>query len=142
MKTLQLQGGDLVIGGNGHQTITGSPRIRQDLALALGEAIGNDRFHPQWGSTLPHFVGTPVNGSTNLIVRSEVARVVQSYIATQKAEIINDSLAGRRSRFTTADVVTRLNDITTAIAFDTIRVKLSLTTQSQENLTVTRTVTT
>lgn len=140
MKTLALQGGDLVVGPQGHKTITGSPKIRQDLALALGEPYGNDRFHPQWGSILPSYVGRPIDFDSEMLVRSEAARVVQVYIDMQRSEIVNDTLAARRSRYTTADVVVRLDNIDTTISFDTIRVKLSLTTQSGENLTVARTV--
>lgn len=141
MKTLALQNGDLVVGPQGHKTITGSPKIRQDLALALGELYGNDRFHPTWGSMLPGYVGRPITADTELIVRSECNRVVQVYIDVQRSEIVNDSLAGQRSRYTTADVVARLDSIQTSIAFDSIRVKLLLTTQSQENISVSRTVT-
>lgn len=142
MKTLALQGGDLVVGPEGHKTITGSQRIRQDLALALGENYGNDRFHPAWGSTLPLYVGRPINDDANMLVRSEIARVVQSYIDTQRTEVLNDTLNGRRSRFTTADVVSKLNSISTSILYDTIRAKISLTTQSNENLSVSRSVST
>jgi phage baseplate assembly protein W len=140
MKTLALAGGDLVVGPNGHRTVTGSSKIRQDLALALGEPLGHDRFHPEWGSVLPNYVGRPITADTELLVRSEANRVVQVYIDVQKNEIVNDSLAGRRSRFTTADVVARLDDIQTSLTFDTIRVKLKLVTQSQETLTVAKTV--
>lgn len=142
MKTLALQGGDLVVGPGGHKTITGSAKVRQDLALALGEPYGQDRFHPNWGSVLTDYVGRPVNSDTELLVRSEAARVVQMYIDVQRVEIVEDALAGRRSRFTTADVVARLDDVNTVIQFDTIRILLSLVTQAQENLTVSRTVTT
>lgn len=142
MKTLALQGGDLVVGSQGHKTITASPKIRQDLALALGEQYGGDRFHPTWGSMLPSYVGRPITSDTELLVRSEVARVVQAYIDVQRSEIVNDTLAGKRSRYTTADVVSRLNDITTSISYDAIRVKLFLVTQSQENISLSRTVTT
>lgn len=142
MKTLMLQNGDLAIGPRGHRTVTGSHKIRQDLALALGEEYGNDRFHPTWGSVLPNYTGRPITADTELLVRSEAARVVQVYIDTQRAEIVEDSLGGKRSRFTTADVVARLTDIDTMIAFDSIRVKLKLVTQSAELLTVARTVTT
>lgn len=141
MKTLALQNGDLVVGPQGHKTITGSPKIRQDLALALGELYGNDRFHPTWGSMLPGYVGRPIGADTELIVRSECNRVVQVYIDVQRAEIVNDSLAGKRSRYTTADVVSRLDNIQTQISFDSIRIKLSLLTVSQEDVSVSRTVT-
>lgn len=142
MKTLGLVSGDLAIGPQGHKTITGSSKIRQDLALALGEPYGHDRFHPTWGSVLPDYVGRPIGNDTELLVRSEAARVVQVYIDIQRTEITEDVLIGRRSRYTTADVVARLDDIETQVRFDAIRVILSLVTQSQETLTVSRTVTT
>lgn len=142
MKTLALASGDLVVGSEGHRTISGSAKIRQDLALALGEPYGNDRFHPQWGSVLSEYVGRPIDSDTEMLVRSETARVVQVYIDIQRVEIVEDVLAGRRSRFTTADVVARLDDIETEIRFDTIRVMLSLVTQSHESLTISRTVAT
>lgn len=142
VKTLALQGGDLVVGPQGHATITGSRKIRQDLALALGEPYGTDRFHPRWGSVLPDYVGRPIMEDTEMLVRSECSRVVQVYIDTQRAEILEDALGGRRSRFTTADVVARLNGIDTMIAFDSIRVKLKLVTRAAEELSITRTVTT
>jgi phage baseplate assembly protein W len=51
--------------------------------LALAEPYGDDRFHPQWGSVLPNYVGTPIGADTEMLVRSEVARVIQAYIGVQ-----------------------------------------------------------
>lgn len=142
MKTLALQGGDLVVGPSGHVTIKGNSKIRQDLSLALGEIYGNDRFHPTWGSTLPNYIGRPNRGDMEMLVKSEIGRVVQVYIDGQQAQIALDTVAGNRSRFTTSDVVARLDDIQTSITLDTIYVKLFLTSQAQEQLSLTRTVTT
>lgn len=140
MKTLALQGGDLVIGQAGHKTVTGLAKIRQDLALALGEELGNDRFHATWGSTLPKFVGVPITGDTEMLVRSEVARVIQAYINIQQAEIVNDNLIGKRSSYSTADVVAAVTDISTVVSYDTVRVKVSLRTLSQQNVSINRTL--
>src|SRR5690606_13364976 len=107
VKTLMLQGGDLELGPQGHRTITGSSKIRQDLALALGEESGTDRFRTNGGSGVPCYAGRPWSADTGLLVRSETGRVVQVYIDIQRAEIVNDTLAGRRSRYTTGDVVSR-----------------------------------
>jgi phage baseplate assembly protein W len=142
VKTLALQGGDLVVGSSGHATITGASKIRQDLALALGEVYGGDRFHPTWGSSLPLHVGRPIVSDTELLVKSEVARVVQAYIDLQQAQITDDSLNGRRSAYTTADVVARLDDVSTQLNFDSIRVVLSLISRAYDQIRITRTVTT
>jgi phage baseplate assembly protein W len=140
MKTLALRGGDLVVGPAGHQTITGTPKIRQDLALALGEPYGNDRFHPTWGSVLPNYVGTPLTPDLEMMVRAEVARVIAQYIAIQQDEVVADSLGGVRSRYTTDDVISQVTAITATVNADTIRVAVSLTTRSQQQVTLTRTV--
>jgi phage baseplate assembly protein W len=141
MKTLQLSGGDLVVTGRaGHQTITGLAKIRQDLALALAEPYGDDRFHPQWGSVLPNYVGTPISADTEMLVRSEVARVIQAYIGVQQNEVVNDALVGNRTRYSTADVVAEVTDIATAISWDTLRVKVTLRTVSNQSISITRSI--
>lgn len=141
MKTLALQSGDLVVDGrSGHKTITGLSKVRQDLALALAEPYGDDRFHPQWGSVLPNYVGTPIGADTELLVRSEVARVIQAYIGVQASQLSDDSLNRRRSRYSTSDVVAEVTNIETAIAFDTIRVKVTLRTVSNQTVSITRSI--
>jgi phage baseplate assembly protein W len=141
MKTLALQSGDLVIGQAGHKTITGLSKIRQDLALALGEELGNDRFHPNWGSTLPKFVGLPITTDTNMLVRSEIARVIQAYISVQQNEVVNDNLAAARTRYTTSDVVAQVTRIDTTVSYDTIRAQVTLRTVSQQDVSINRTLT-
>lgn len=140
MKTLALRGGDLVVGPAGYQTITGTPKIRQDLALAMGEPYGNDRFHPTWGSVLPNYVGTPITQDTPMLVRAEVARVIAAYIGIQQDEVVSDALGGVRSRYTTDDVVAQVTDITATVNADTIRVSVSLVTRSNQQVTLNRTV--
>jgi phage baseplate assembly protein W len=140
MKTFALQSGDLVIGNTGHKMISGTSKIRQDLALALGETYGNDRFHPQWGSVLPNYIGTPITSDTEMLVRSEVARVIQYYIGIQQNEILQDALKVDRTRFSTADVVARVSNISTVINYDTIQVKVTLTTAAQQNVSITRSI--
>ena len=141
MKTLALSQGDLVVSGqSGHKTITGLAKVRQDLALALAEPYGDDRFHPQWGSVLPSYVGTPITAETELHVRSEVARVIQTYIDTQRNEVLNDALNSRRTRYSTADVVAEVTDVQTEVAWDIIRVKVTLRTASNQSVSITRSI--
>jgi hypothetical protein len=138
---LALVNGDLVAGQTGHRTISGSAKIRQDLTLALGEYWGTDRFHAtEWGSTLPDFIGAKIDDETDYAVRSEVSRVLAQYIAIQDREVYADVLNGTRSRFATADVIRSVNDISATIAFDTMRISISLVTQAGESVTLNRTV--
>ena len=140
MKTLAIAGGDLVVGPTGHKTISGAQRIRQDLALHLGEDYGSDRFHPEMGSILPDYVGEMIDPDVEQQVGAEVARVVQQYIAIQEREVLRDHLAARLSRFNASDVIVGITGIQTSVDFDSIRVNASLLTQSGETVSATRTI--
>jgi hypothetical protein len=142
MKTLALVGGDLVLGDGGYRTLTGAARIRQDLSLALAEPYGQDTYHPQFGSVLASHIGEPLTPELELLVRSEVVRVVQQYVDGQQAQIAADALSGSRSRFSFQDVVQSVQSISTDIQYDTIKVTITLKTQSGGTIRVLRTVST
>lgn len=141
MKTLALANGDLVAGPTGHKTISGAAKIRQDLALALGEPIGDDRFHPSWGSLLPSYIGQAIDAQTNALIRSEVSRVLAQYVSVRDEYITLDQQSGARSRFDTADVVSEILSVSAVQDFDTIKVQVSLRTLAGTLITVNRTVT-
>jgi phage baseplate assembly protein W len=141
MKTLGLSNGDLTVGPTGHQTISGVPKIRQDVALTLGEEYQSDRFHPDMGSILIEFIGQAVDEETEMLIRAEVGRVVAQYIAIQAREVLRDHLAQRMSRFDASDVVTGILNIQAKIDFDTVRITAVLLTQAGAQVAVGRTVT-
>lgn len=140
MKTLLLAQGDLVLGPQGHQTVTGSSKVRQDLALALGEEYGNDRFHREWGSVIMRYIGQPLTPEVELAIYSEVNRVLSGYIGAQRQGVQRDSMTGRGSRYTTSDVVRNVLSIDVRSNLDTITVTMVLETASNETVTLTRTV--
>jgi phage baseplate assembly protein W len=142
MKTLALVGGDLAVGDGGYRTLTGASRLRQDLALALAEPYGHDTYHPEFGSVLYAHIGEPLTPELELLVRSEIVRVIQQYVDAQQAQIAADALSGSRSRFSYQDVVKAVTSINTEIQYDTIKVTIALTTQSGATVKVLRTVTT
>jgi phage baseplate assembly protein W len=142
MKTLALSNGDLVVGQSGHAVVSGATKVRQDLSLALGERWGTDRFHgDRWGSVLIDYIGQPLTEDMEFQVRSEVSRVIAQYIAIQDQEVYQDMLNGRRSRFATADVVRKVNDIEAQVRDDSISIRISLTTQAGLDVELNRTVT-
>lgn len=142
MKTLALANGDLVVGAAGHRTISGGRKIRQELALQLGERYQSDRFHPDMGSILIEYIGAPIDDETEMMVRDEVSRVIAQYIAIQQREVLRDHLAQRMSRFDASDVVVGIENVVAQVGFDTVRVSASLITQSGETVQVNRTVST
>lgn len=136
MKTLQLHNGDLVIGSTGYEMVTGASLVAQDLRCALGEPIGNDRFHPGYGSALSTFIGQPLDESTRFTVEQEVNRVVGNYSAIQQDKIQRDALTAARSRFSTADVVSSVTDVKVEAVYDSVKVSVEITTMAGQNLTV------
>jgi hypothetical protein len=140
MKQLTLQDGDLVVTPHGHETVTGSSRVKQDLQMALGEEIGTDRFHPKFGSYLSGWIGQPITSQLEFAVEAEVIRVLNNYILDQHDEVLDDVTSGRRSRFSTSDVIRGVVSIGTTVDLDRIYFQVVLTTRSGENVTVTKSV--
>lgn len=141
MKTLALINGDLMLAQGGYQLYTGPQRIRQDLTLALQEEYGMDRFHPRWGSILMHYIGNVLTNDIQSLVKAEVNRVVQNYIAVQQAEVLRDTQVDVANRFNTSDVVRRILSIVASANIDTINISLALETLSRETVVVKKQVT-
>jgi phage baseplate assembly protein W len=141
MKQLGLRNGDLIATRHGHETVTGSERIRLDLTVALGQEFGTDRFHLKFGSYLNRFLGNPVGPELAFAVEAEVVRVVNNYISIQQAAISNDQLYGRRSRMSTADVVTAIASVDAQPYLDRIFIRLQLSTAAGEYVTIVKSVT-
>ncbi len=127
MKTLQLRGGDLVVGPGGHQTVRGTTMVAQDLRCALGEPLGNDRFHPGYGSTLSDNVGRVLESDVEFEVQQEVMRVVGNYSAIQQDRITRDALSAKKARYTSDDVVADVEGVSVKADMDSIRVNIALT---------------
>jgi|SRR5690606_3038709 len=140
MKTFAIRNGDLSIGPGGFETISGAKKLRQDISMAIGEEYGNDRFHPQWGSVLINMVGTTITQETEFAVRSEVARVIQQYIDIQRTENLHDTMSFRRSRYSTAEIIRAIEDISAETSLDTIRIRIRLRTVEGQMITLARTV--
>lgn len=128
MHTLALAGGDLVATSGGHAVIDGAAMIRQNLAGALAEPVGTDRFHPTWGSTLSAQIGTPLTQAETATLRTEAVRVVQAMIAAQGAAISADASAGRRSRFSAADIIAQLLGVAVTSDLDAASVLVQIQT--------------
>jgi len=140
MKTLALANGDLVVAPGGHATVTAAAKIRQDMALALGEPLGNDRFHTEWGSVLPTYIGQPVDEQTKLNVQAEVARIIEQQMAIQQRDISQDTMQGRASRYSSSDVIVGIQNLVVDIRYDTVKVTVSLVTQAGVRINIKRTV--
>jgi len=142
IRDLQISGGDLIASGRGFATVTGAEYVRQRVATALAEPYGSDPFHPEWGSALQGYLGSPQAAGTQHLVSSEVSRVLAALIAAQQVIIASGTLAGSRSPLAAADVIASVNGVTASPGArpDVIAVSVSLTTQGGQSVQVSRTV--
>lgn len=136
MRTLQLADGDLVIGTNGHATVTGASMVAQDLRCALGEPIGTDRFHPGYGSALETFVGMVLDEGARFTVEQEANRVIGNYVAIQNDRISRDAVRAARSRYSTDDIVAEVSEVRVVANFDAVQVFVEIKTMAGQSVIV------
>lgn len=140
MKTLALSNGDLVMESGSLKTLDGPAKIRQDIALALGERYGDDPYNPAWGSVLPRYIGEPITDDTPMLVQAEVNRILQQYIANQQARLAAASLNNQQHTISTSEIIRTVNSVDVSVSWDTISVLIDLTTMAGQTMTISRTV--
>ena len=140
MKTLLIENGDFVIGPGGFVSVDGPMKVKQDLAVAVREPYGSDRFHPRWGSLLHEYVGMAADDEMDLRVRAEITRLIQNYQFSQGQILERDTMRGRRSRFSTGELVDALQSIEVRQEFDRYHVRVTLRTLGRQEISLVRTV--
>ena len=140
MKTLLLENGDLVVGEGGFVMLEGSQKVRQDLSITMKEPFGIDRFHPRWGSLLHEYIGGTVGTETQMFIEGEVARLVQNYMALQQEQVERDLALGSVPRFSTGELVERVESIQIRQKYDSFRVRVTLRTISGQDVVLTQSI--
>ena len=140
MKSFAIQNGDLVLGQGGFLSVMGASKVRQDLGIAMREPLGCDRFHPNWGSALPTYIGEPITTQIGKLVEAEVYRLVRNYMATKANEMQAEYLRGNRSSFRADEVVVNVKAVDVARNLDRIYVRVGLQTSGGSNVVLVATV--
>lgn len=140
MKTLQITDGDLVLNSGSYGEVTGEAKLTQDLALALREPLGSDRFHTRWGSQLDRLLGHPITPELAQKIKWETERVVDNYMAVQRDNINRDATIGSRSRYGTGEVVNQVKEVLVRQQLDSFHVKVVLTTLTGNEVALITTV--
>ena len=140
MKQLELRDGDLTVGPGGYAMIRGARRVQQDLGAAVREVLGNDRFHPGWGTVLADHVGQRQSNEVIMLIRAEVSRVIHNYIAIQTGQITSDMDAGVRPRYGPDEIVADVGVVEVQQRLDQINVRVTIRTYSGEDVTILRSV--
>lgn len=137
MKTPLLDDGDLVVGTNSDLAMaTGTNKVVQDVRGALLEPLGNDRFHPGWGSDLDSYIGTPTFSDVTITVQSEVNRVVGNLAAVQRDQIESQSLNSDVSTWTTDEVIAGVTSVNVQQTYDAVNVEITVGTVAGETATI------
>jgi hypothetical protein len=136
MKTFQITGGDLALDGGSLSMVTGPNKLVQDLALAIRERLGNDRFHPRWGSLFDTYIGEPMSPSLEVLLRSEMERVIGNYMILQRALIEREANRGKKPRYGAGEVIRRLARIDMKIEMDTVKFVVIIDTMSGEEIDI------
>lgn len=142
MKALLLSSGDLAVGQSGdYAVIVDAFKVKQDVRNALVEPMGNDRFHPGWGSSLLDYVGQIADDLQRVTVTGEVNRVVGNYAAVQRDRITADVLSGSTSRFTTDEILSAVTGVALIANQDRFSIKITIGTVAGTTVSVEETLT-
>jgi hypothetical protein len=143
VQDLQLSAGDLVPSGRGFATVSGTPYLRQRIAMALQTPYGSDPFNPLWGSTLPMMLGLPQDAGAPSLVSSEVSRVLQQLIDAQQQQQTQAALTGTATPLSAGDVISSVDAVQAVqspLDPETVQVTIALTTLAGQSITISRTL--
>ena len=136
MKTMAIRNGDLVLSGSKFGMVEGMARVQQQLGLAMREQYGNDRFHRQWGSTLPSWIGEVLSSDVPFEVRAEVTRIVRDFILNQNEQIKNRAALGLSAVVRTDEMIMEIRDIKVETNLDSVLVKVTIRTASNQEFSI------
>jgi len=136
VRTLAVRNGDLVLSGSKFGMVDGIARVQQQLGLAMREEFGNDRFHRQWGSTLPTWIGDVLTAEVPFEVRAEVTRVVRDFILNQNEQIKQRASLGFSAVVRAEELIVEISDVKVQTRQDTVLVKVTLRTASNQEFSI------
>lgn len=140
MKQLEIRNGDFVLGPGGLGVVRGEAKLRQDLGIIMREALGDDRFHPRWGSVLGDYAGD-IGGSESIgRIKGEIHRLIQNYMVVQRQQIEADVGSGRSPRHVPEEIIIGVSGIEIQQRYDRLSVKVSVQTLAGGTLALLRTV--
>jgi len=125
--SLAIVDGDLALQGDRLDLVFGVDKLKQDLNCWLKERYGGDRFHTNYGSILPDFIGGIITDSTRSEVQAEVLRVLQNYQTIQQRMLTENP-----SLLSASEMLIAIADISTTISYDTVNVMVKVLNGSNQ----------
>jgi len=112
--------GDLAVSTGKLQTVSAGDKLSQDLSLWLKEVYQSDRFHPDYGSILDNYIGTVIGSQTQVMIQSEVQRVLANYQALQL-----QGLNANPAKYQPEELLQSVDSIVVSANYDQVSVKIS-----------------
>lgn len=144
--SLQLRGGDLVIGGASFGTVTGQQKLVQDLRCAILERMGTDEDHPWFGSLIDggrlngveqeSIIATTDWGVAILAVEGEIRRIVDQYQKSQIVRNERDRTAYGKPTLTPGELLMGISNMQFYQAQDNLLCRVTLITGADAEITV------
>ena len=125
--------------GHGMATVTGAPKLAQDLTCAVLEPEGTDSLHPSYGSTIGGgttpdgtfqrgVIGNPNDSVAASFVDAELRRIIAQYQSEQQARYQTDIATYGKATLTVDEILLAIEDITIQAAQNQMLVGAKLRT--------------
>ncbi len=112
MKTLTVQNGDLQLDSSGRLTFQiGANKLIQDLTLWLEEPIGTGFTTPNFGSTLPDFIGQNFTPYLSARIQAEALRIFTLYQKNQISALKNAQNLSQLGNWNKSEIINSINNI-------------------------------
>lgn len=147
--SLQLNGGDLTVGGpGGLGTVTGPQKLLQDLRKWILTSRGSNPTHPEYGSTLdggiavdgssaPSSIGQRGSRERLASIELELRRILQEYQAQQLARLQREAVDLRgKNTFAPGEILYDITDVKVIQYGDVALARITITTQSGQQVTL------
>lgn len=144
--SLQIQNGDLLIGGATLGVVKGSAKLIQDLRCAILERMGTDDAHPGYGSLIdggrlngqeqPSMIASSDWGRAVTVIESEIRRIATQYQNAQITRLRADKSTYGKPTLTPDELLMGISSIQFFQAQDNLLVKIGLTTGSNNTLNI------
>lgn len=136
MRTFALRDGDFVIAGSSYGMVNGIARAQQQIGLGLREPFASDRFHTQWGSVLPTWIGTVLDSALPQQIQAEVTRIVRNFIMQQNEVLKTRASQGLRANVAPEEMIVEIVNVIVYTNQDAATVKVVLRTASRQEFTI------
>ena len=145
--SLKIKNGDLVATGGRLDVVDNENKMVQDLKCQLLEKMGSDILHPTYGSLIDggvdqngivhdSLIGTDNIGMVQLMIQSEIQRIVGEYQSRQLNRARSDKKTYNKQTLTYREVVQGIQDIQFVQNLDKLTVRITLSTLGNSTETI------